>query len=135
MDDVILQDKIEIILAGKAYKMKRISAKEVFMFAGMISRTVRDIGIKNLMPQDQSTGDIDEVTMGLILMAALTGKGEAFAEFYGSLLDMTADQFLTLSPEACADFLEQLPKHQDMRDFFQQVTRVMAAMGSLWRPA
>ena len=130
--DAILQDQIDIKLAGQPYKMRRVTTKEVFLFADLISQSIRKVG-PEIFAQ---AGDDDAVmAMGMQLMAAITGNGEVFAEFYGVLLGMTAEQFLALPPEAAADFLEELPRHQDMRSFFNSVARVMTAMGSLWRPA
>jgi hypothetical protein len=122
----ILDQGAQITLAGKQYVMRRVTVRDVFSFSNMVNEIM-----DKLSTQLSDAPSVNEA--GLLFLKVFLNAPEDFAGFYAPLIGITAEEFLNLSPEALADFLEILPQQQDMKAFFPAVSRTIAAIGSLWQ--
>lgn len=123
---VILDTATDVTLAGKTYKMRRLSTRDVFTFAKMMGQ---------IMGKVEMNASETEEMFGAKMMAQFLGATEEMAGFYGSLIGLTEDEFLGLPPIAFSEFIEQFAEQQDVAAFFAAVLKALGAMGQLWQNA
>lgn len=127
-DAITLEDGQVVTLAGKSYTMRRLSTKDVFKFAKILTKATKAatmaVGLDMKVTQE---------TFGLVLMAGMAEEDQEIAGFYGGLIDMSSDEFLAQPPKFFNDFLDELPKHYDLAAFFTTALKATQAMGSLFK--
>lgn len=121
---IILEAGQQVTLAGRTYTMRRLSTRDVFAFSKLIARALKAVGNQDVLNPD---------AFGIVLMAGLAENDREIAGFYGSLIGLSADEFLALPPEAFGDFLDALPRQYDLQAFFGAVLKSVRALGSLWQ--
>lgn len=121
---VILETGWQVTLAGRTYTMRRLNTRDVFAFAKLIAQAMRSLGNVEIQTADE---------LGVLMMAGMAEADEQQAKFYGSVIGLSAAEFLELEPAAFADFLTALQEHQDMMAFFDAVLKATRALGGLWQ--
>ncbi|MGB9866714.1 MAG: hypothetical protein ACPLPR_02245 [Bacillota bacterium] len=121
---VILDAGQEVEIAGRRYTMRRLTTRDVFTFSKLIAKALKTVGNEVVTNPD---------VFGVVLMAGLSENDREIAGFFGSLIGLSADEFLALPPEAFGEFLDILPQHYDLQAFFGAVLKAVRALGSLWQ--
>jgi hypothetical protein len=121
---IILETGQQVMLAGRTYTMRRLTTRDVFAFAKLIADAMKAVG-------NVAVSSAEE--LGVLMMAGMAEADEQQAEFYGSVIGLSAAEFLALEPAAFADFLTALQEHQDMMAFFDAVLKATRALGGLWQ--
>jgi hypothetical protein len=129
--DPIIDEGTAINLAGKQYTMRRLSVRDVLRFSGIVNQALSKVDVAKILAAGQTDDALSHLSMSF--MAGLIDSGDKFAGFYGSIIGLSAEEFLELPAEALGEFLEELPKQQDMQAFFAATAKYLAAMGTLWQ--
>ncbi len=123
-DAVILETGQEVEIAGRKYSMRRLTTRDVFTFSKLVVKALKNAGNQEVAGPD---------TLGFVLMAGMAENDREIAQFYGSLIGLSAEEFLELPAEAFSEFLDVLPRQYDLQAFFEAVNKAVRALGSLWQ--
>ncbi|HHV79092.1 MAG TPA: hypothetical protein GXX40_05700 [Firmicutes bacterium] len=121
---IILETGQEVEIADRKYTMRRLTTRDVFAFSKLVTKALKSTGNQEVANPD---------ALGFVLMAGMAENDHEVAAFYGSLIGLSADEFLALPAEAFSDFFDALSRSYDLQAFFEAVTKAVRALGSLWQ--
>lgn len=122
---VVLGQDLGVTLSdGHTYALRRLDVRDTFKLARivMVGITAIEGGMQNF------DGELKGEHVQTALLAALPHAEKEIADAMGSLLGLSADEFLSLPPEAPIEIAAVLAEHQDLSAFFTSVGRLMGAL-------
>lgn len=105
---------------GKRFKLRRLAAKDVWRFTGLLARTSR------------FAGDKESLALAAGYLLAEGFANEELIEWLADLVGTTPQELGAEDPEVVPALLEALARHQDMAAFFDVCVRAAKAAVSLF---
>lgn len=105
---------------GKRFQMRRLAAKDVWRFTGLLARTSRFADDKESLA----------LAAGYLLAEGFTNAG--LIAWLADLVGMTPEELGAQDPEVVPALLEALARHEDMAAFFDVCVRAARAAVSLF---
>ncbi len=123
MADPILDDGLVIEVAGKQFKMRRLSAKDVWRFVRVMARTSRLLG---------PTADRESLALAAGFLLAEGFSDAEMSAFLADIVGLTPEELDRQPPEVVPAILKALAEHQDMQAFFEACVKAAEAAVSLF---
>jgi hypothetical protein len=120
----ILAEGQDVMICGAPYTFRRMDTRDVFAFAKILSKAIATVGNVQVENPD---------SMGLIILTGLAENDREVGKFYGSLVGLSGEEFMSQPPEFFGEFIDLLPQHYDMANFLQTVMKAVKSLGSLWQ--
>ena len=124
----ILEDGIEVTLAGRKCVMRRLDVLAVYRLARLLVRAA--IALPN--PQEALTTEEGRMAA---LYAVLAATEQLSLEYLAWLFGMQPEEFQRLPGEALLDAIEALAKQPDIAAFFRRAWTMAQTMLPKLRPA
>lgn len=122
--EIIIEDGIEVEILDKKYTMRRLNTRDVFTFSKILSKAIKNYDGDSLNSEE---------AFALALISGMADNDVEVATFFGSLIGMSAEEFMNMPPEFLDVFLDKLPQHYDLEHFFTTVLKTIQRMATLWQ--
>lgn len=127
-------DAFPVIIAGKEYRLRRLTVRDVFKLGDKLLAGYRRLAEKPAFLGALGTEE-GAARLGLEALAEVLTY-EELAEFYADLLGMSLEEFFALPERAFDDIQKALEDHLDLKAFFGRVDKyVMEKLSVLATPS